>query len=460
MKKTIITVVALLSLVSCKDYLDIKPYGQTIPETAEEFSALLHERLNEIDYGGELDYVIGDGMSMLNLECYADNLATNLTAYPGGNYIPLYIGQNLSSKQTTYTNLYAVIRDCNIIIGNLEERDSRLGMDVLGTAYALRGICYYNLLRNFCQACNPDNPGPGVPLVVEFDMEAKPTRSTYRQTVEQIERDLNRAIEYDIQDKIYRFNSDVVKGYLARLYFWTEQYKLAAQYASELLQKYPLLDAEPYKAMMEEQFTRSGNMIFKAQIYAESSESTRLSNGKGYLKNRPCSRQFYELFAEKEKDVRFALSINAKRQPVKNLLSCLRSAELQLILAESHYHESEPEKALAALNDLRRKRIADVVDYTMQTLPAVDPGDLIQVDARGNALTPLLYAILCERRKELFMEGDRWYELKRNGSPEFWVAKQGLKYTIYSWMYTFPINATDIQLVDGLEQNPGYDKME
>ena len=165
-------------------------------------------------------------------------------------------------------------------------------------------------------------------------------------------------------------------------------------------------------------------------------------------------------FRRKERDVRFALSIDAKRLPAKNLLSCLRSAELQLILAESYYHSDEPEKALAALNELRRKRIADVSDYTMQTLPPVDHDDLIQVDAKGNALTPLLYAIHCERRKELFLEGDRWYELKRNGCPEFWVAKQGLKYTTYSWMYTFPLYAPDIQLVEGLEQNPGYDKME
>ena len=217
MKKTIIAFVFLLSFASCNRYLDIKPYGQTIPETAEEFSALLHAQLDEIDYGEET--VIGNGSTVADLECYADNLAANLTQYPGGGYIPLYIGENLSAKQTMYMNLYEVIRNCNIIIGNLEERDSRLGMDVLGTAYILRGICYYDLLRNFCQACNPDNPGPGVPLVTEFDMEAKPTRSTYARTVERIEEDLNKAIEYDIQDKIYRFNSDVAKGYLARLYW-------------------------------------------------------------------------------------------------------------------------------------------------------------------------------------------------------------------------------------------------
>ena len=31
------------SLCSCEKYLDIKPYGQTIPKTTEEFAAMVHE---------------------------------------------------------------------------------------------------------------------------------------------------------------------------------------------------------------------------------------------------------------------------------------------------------------------------------------------------------------------------------------------------------------------------------
>ena len=51
MKKTFTVIALVLLAVSCNRYLDIKPYGQTIPETAEEFSALLHAHLDEIDYG-------------------------------------------------------------------------------------------------------------------------------------------------------------------------------------------------------------------------------------------------------------------------------------------------------------------------------------------------------------------------------------------------------------------------
>ena len=139
---------------------------------------------------------------------------------------------------------------------------------------------------------------------------------------------------------------------------------------------------------------------------------------------------------------------------------CLRSAEMQLILAESLYHSGDKAEALSALNELRHNRIADVLDYTMDTLPAVNLDEYIKEDVYGEPLTPLLNAILNERRKELFMEGDRWYELKRNGRPEFWTAKQGRKYTTMRFMYTFPLPIKDIAIVNGLIQNPGYDKVQ
>ena len=133
---------------------------------------------------------------------------------------------------------------------------------------------------------------------------------------------------------------------------------------------------------------------------------------------------------------------------------------MQLILAESLYHSEQETEALAALNQFRQHRIANVVDYTMETLPSPNPDEYITVDVYGKQLTPLLNAILNERRKELFLEGDRWFELKRNGSPEFWVAKQGRKYTTRSYMYTFPLPIQDVELVDGMIQNPGYDKVQ
>ena len=127
---------------------------------------------------------------------------------------------------------------------------------------------------------------------------------------------------------------------------------------------------------------------------------------------------------------------------------------------ESLYHSGDKTGALDALNAFRKMRIEGVEDFTMENLPSVDEEEYVTVDVYGEPLTPLLNAILNERRKELFMEGDRWYELKRNGRPEFWAAKQGRKYTTYRFMYTFPLPIQDVDIVDGLIQNPGYDKVQ
>ena len=235
----------LLLLCSCTKYLDIKPFGQTIPKTAEEFSALLQAHLENIDHGEQ--YIIGNISTVCDLEAYADNLEANLTTYPGGNYIPIYVGTHLSKKQLLYSNLYSAIRDCNIIIGYLEERTGSESRDVLGTAFAIRGICYYNLLRNFCEPCYGNLQGDGVPIVTEFDMEAKPLRSTIAQTAAQADADLRTAIDYDISDKAYRFNSDIMKAYLARLHFWLGDWAKAKSYASEVLAAHPLVGADAFK---------------------------------------------------------------------------------------------------------------------------------------------------------------------------------------------------------------------
>lgn len=457
--KYILVAATIAGASACTDYLDIKPYGKVIPKTADEFSSLLHNHLNDIDYGEEV--IAGNVSSIVDYECYADNLESILTAYPQGNYIPLYVGAHLSNKQSYYGNLYSVVRDCNITIGYLEERESRLGKDVLGTAYALRGICYYNLLRNFCEPAGGNTADlSGVPLVTEFDMEARPVRSSFDRTVARIEEDFKAAISYDIEDPVFRFNNDIISGYLARLYFWTGNYSGAASLASGLLQKYPLISGDAYLEMMNTETQKKGNMIFKSGIITDNSHTTADNGAISNTKARPISKEFIDLFTEGEKDIRYSMSIGKKRVFAKNIYSCLRSAELQLIMMESYYHLGRTDEALDCLNELRRNRITDVTDYTSATLPPVNENDIIQEDAKGNSLTPLIYAILCERRKELFMEGDRWFELKRNGRPEMWTAKQGRKYVTYKFMYTFPLPISDVELIDGLVQNPGYDKVQ
>ena len=440
---------------SCKEYLDLKPYGETIPETPEEFEALLHRTLNNIDYGNDA-VIIGNQSTILDYDCVTDNLDASLTILPQGNSLNLYLGEKLNGFQSNYSQLYEKIRDCNLVIENMTQKESAKGKKVLATAYTMRGICYYNLLRLFCEPYDKENENSqlGLPLVRVFDMEARPIRSSIKATAEFIEEDLKNGIGYNLTDDIYRLTVDVAKVYLMKLYFWTQNWGDVTTLGEELLKKYPLLEGEAYKDMIQSKFTRKGNVLIRSLVYGdESAESTFQL----LVKYRPVSKQFIDLFVEKENDIRYELFFDKKRVVKKQLTAQVRSAEIALMLAEAYAHIPDNDKALEHLNALRAKRISNYVPYSLTTLPSDTSVGEIREDVYGKPLTPLLAAILKERQKELFLEGDRLFELKRNGCPEFWVTKDGLKYVTLKYMYTAPLSRVDVDLTPGLIQNEGYE---
>ena len=100
-----------------------------------------------------------------------------------------------------------------------EESDTEEANNIRGTAYAIRGVAYYQLLRIFCEVPRTGefDTQLGLPIVTTFDMEEKPLRSTMQATINQIESDLQKAASYHINDNIYRFTEDVIKGYQARM---------------------------------------------------------------------------------------------------------------------------------------------------------------------------------------------------------------------------------------------------
>ena len=447
--------VVLFLLTSCTDFLDIKPYGKTIAKTTHEFAALVNSMSGGIDgsiggesWAGSLLFTTSDNSSF---EEASDNMETNLTEMPLGSFLRTYIGQMSSSDY--YENLYEVIARCNMVFDDYSDgKDTREGQDLIGTCYALRGVAYYQLLRMYCAPALSDDEKLGVPIVTTFDMEAKPIRSTMDETVSQAESDLKAALNCHIQDDMYRFNDDVIKGYLARLYFWAGRFEEAKAMADDVLSRHPLLKGDAYKEMITSHNGLTGNMLIRGDRLAKDYFSTQNQ----YLQARPLSIRYVKLFAEKDRDIRYKFFFNSKRKSTKAYISSLRSAELAFISMESAYHLGKEAEALQMLNDFRATRISDYTPYTMSTLPPVDTTELIKTDCTGKPLTPLMQAILNERRKELYLEGDRFFELKRNGRPEFWVTSKGLKYTNYKYMYTFPLPANDIQLNPGLIQNPGY----
>lgn len=438
----------------CGNWLGIQPQGEVIPRTDEEFAAIIHNRLRNIE-GGEDEFVIGNMDVIARTEGYADDLDANIMA---GSLI-LYSGEGINAMQTKYEDAWEIVRDCNIVIENMSVRGTEIADGCVSAAYAMKGIVYYNLLRNYCQPWDDPDGCPGIPPVDNFDIGARPLRGTVRQTYSYAMSMLENALAYGHDDKTYVFTSYIIKAYEAKLAFWCEDWDRVISVGRDIMEHsgYSLTPAAEYADMINSRYDAKGEVLVRSHINNSSELDWYFSYTRGYLASRPASAALIKLFGDDPSaDVRYAASFDSRRMNVKVPECRVRLSEVVLMLAEACCHKGDRSAALGYLNDLRRNRIAGVQDYTEETLPEVRTGDRITVDCEGNAITPLLQAIFDERRKELYMEGDRWFELKRNGCPEWWVISNGLKYTTEKYLYTAPISKGDVDLNPDMEQNPGY----
>ena len=456
-KQLILTCCSLLFiLTSCNNYLDVKPKGKIIPKTAEEYSTILHYWLDEIEKGANATIIPEPDYTSL-LEFFAEDLDGTLASSLVNTQ--LYVGSRINTNQKRYPELYSVIKDCNVIISNMEDTESEMAKNILGTAWSLRSIRYYNLLQSFCEPYQPETATEtlGLPLVDEFDMEAKPERSNQKETAEFILKGFRNALLYNVTDKDYLFTAQVTKAFMARFFFWTQDWENAIIYAKEVLEQYPMLEAEEYADNINQKLSKGKNVIIASYTNENDIGSLSYVVAQSNVIQRPVSKELVQLFNSSPNDIRKANSFNAQRIPIKKVTTKFRSEELCLIIAESYAHLNNTTEALKYLNLLRSKRITqNYTAYTMDNLPEVAKQN-ITIDATGAPLSKLISAILCERRMELFLEGDRWFELKRNGRPEFWIAANGKKYVTEKYLYTYPIPRADVELFpDLLIQNPGY----
>lgn len=440
-------------LASCDNYLEVKTYGKKLPESIDDYEQLLAGMLRTFDNNN--DQYFYAPRQIVGLECYGDNLNASLSTSINSTYMPMYVADQIGSNQYRVQNVYGQIKNLNIILSDMPDQDTEKGRQIVAACHAMRGALYFILMREVCEAPETGQMDTqlGLPLVDHFDIEATPARSTLQRTIEFIENDLKTAIDMNITDDTYRFNADAARAYLAKTYLWAQDWDNCIATSKDLLDKYPLLSGDDFKNMIQSIQDKTGNVIVKTFITGSTTGyNTALRNSK----LRPVSASLVKLFTEKKRDIRYTFYFNRNLLNTKCINMRIRSAEMCLNIAEAYAHKGDNEQALEYLNMLRSHRISNYTDLTMSTLPAVDTNALVKVDCTGSSLTPLMQAILNERRKEFYMEGDRWFDLKRNGSPEMWVGYNGQKYVTQRYLYTYPFAIRDLRTNKNLVQNPGY----
>lgn len=452
--KYVLVAAALLSLTGCGDFL--KEYSQDTDyvDSWEDLNELLigscylpmynADDLSTVSDNQFFIHFLGDELDE-NTESYSDYAMDYDAKERVFGYFTWQAraGQNDTytgyvTENGNWTQMYQLINVANNIIysaGKLDESGeaARLGkLKVDGEARFLRAYYYFFLANLYGKAYDPATAATdlAVPIKTSEEVEDKSfQRNTVQEVYDLIVSDLDIAdrelTEYGAQPSKYRADSVAVHLLKSRVYLYMQNWQKAAEYAQKVIDEHPALQSlATLKATTgllsasspELIFSMGGNSMptftcneYKSftvsdsvyNLYADDDlrKTTYLwTNGHfhGYTKSPMIAVGLEQQPTDAEYYVNaYYIASNGNQLDVSDKF-CFRSAEAYLNLAEAEAYLGNEAEARQALNTLRAHRFATGSDY--------------QVTATGNAL---IRTIRNERERELCLEGQRWFDLRR-----------------------------------------------
>lgn len=249
-------IVLCLGLSSCDD-LERFPTDQ-IPIGAS-FSSMNDARAwNNGMYSRLRGNVYGNRMYTQDVQ--ADQLNASIT-YGNRNGAPhrwLPFLADASVLQDYWFGVYRAIADINLALANFDNIRTTNATEAgeinvfKGEAHLARAFYYHRLVVRYAKMYDPASAATdlGVPLVLQFELEAKPSRSTVEEVYTQILSDITKAktllAGVNGASGARKFNADVAKALEARVLFYKQDYAKAKVVAEELINSgsYPLITTE------------------------------------------------------------------------------------------------------------------------------------------------------------------------------------------------------------------------
>jgi hypothetical protein len=327
-----------------------------------------------------------------------------------------------------WTLQYTSIDHTNNLIANIDETNGDKFKYLKGQAYALRAFNYLNLVRQYQFTYVKDPNAKAVPVYINPttpSTEPQP-RATVQQIYDQVLEDLTEAerllpgFERTVKN---RLDINVVYGLFARYYLTLEKWELAAQYAAKARNGYPIMAPEQYEGFNDvsnpewiwgHPQTRTQHLGSSFLGFIETTpdavDAKGVNHYTGYNSIVP-DPNFITLFDPN--DVRFSLfeiatqpdealyrlyryrKFHNKYPDLDGHIVLMRSSEMLLIEAESKARLHDVQGAVTVLNELRSKR------------------NLTALSASNYNENQIIDEILLERRRELWGEGFRLYDVLR-----------------------------------------------
>ncbi len=451
--------IAAVFASACSDYLKEDSGDLLIPEKVSEFQAVLNGEGYPKTFAEDVAFtdLMTDNMTVMNGQSedpnYAgayDNitLSTGRGAYTWARDIEYYTYDIASAYENRYENILA----CNTII---ENEETMIGSDsernyCVAQAYALRAFNYFCLVNLYGLPYNKATAATDMGVAIRLSSEVTReefTRSTVQQVYEQINKDLDRAIELfgksTEDENIFQMSLKAALLLKARVALYTENWDDVITYGEKLYATKLTLDN--IGKLTPEQMVTGANSTVKYSFIKKSNPEILFNfggdpydphkyissfiaymDGPTFTTSQADADNLFSLYEEGDnrqyaffmQDITSSDGTLLKyiHAPMKYYTlyseSCykeaFRSAELFLNLAEAYIRKGGTEneaKAISLLNELRKSR------FTADTYVEKTAADFASTDE-------LLKFTLQERRRELcFDEMHRWFDLRRLGMP-------------------------------------------
>lgn len=432
----------LLGFSSCDGFLNMQPSNSGNAETAIATPADAKVVINGIMRSMSSSNYYGRNFIM-----YGDAKGGDLTIYSSGRGLDALYSFNHTPTSNSYSGFwetgYYCIMQLNNLLENIDRLESAGGTGFSfykGQALTLRALIYFDLVRLYGLPYNYDKSAYGVPdITATLGSDAQPTRATVEENYARIIDDLEEGMPLLAEDKSAQ---DGYIGYYAnialqaRVKLYMEDYDGALTAAKEIIEKssYKLYEPSEWAASWSKQF--DSESIFEIGIDTESDLGTsslgfylmrygQVSGAQGWFL---ASDYFLARLGEDATDVRWgvmdndeywydtktvrkgacykylggtSLSGDGKETYTAVNIKVIRLSEIYLIASEAALHATTSDAALAAsyLNEIRKRS------------PLLAP-------ATSTTITDDM--ILDERSKELFGEGQRFFDMiRKNKTIEF-----------------------------------------
>jgi hypothetical protein len=412
------------ALGSCKKFLDQKPdQKMVVPSTLQDVQAILDNPSINVSSPHE-------GESAAD-NYYITYASYNALGRPGERQLYNW-DPNADLFTGEWSNPYQQVFYANQSLATLENipHDSTNLRDVLkGTALFARGFYFYQLAQVYAPAYDPATAASslGIPIRLSPDVNEATTRSTVKQTYDQVISDLKQASELlPVTTAIKsRPNKAAAFAMLARTYLAMADYTNAFTYSNlSLQQQNGLVNFNQLNAAaafpiarfnIEVSFgaTSNGALIFSPAIAKIDSTLYNSYDANDLRK---------QIYFKKNTDASYAFKGSYDGSSSFNCFTGTATDEIYLVRAECYARAGNTANALTDLNALLQTRwkSGTFVPFTA---------------ASANAALSL---ILQERRKELVFRALRWTDLRRlNKEPAFATT---LTRNLYGQVYSLPPN--------------------